>query len=191
MEIQCPVCQRGHWSAVAAARCCRPSDAVLLEQLAEHDVSVNTQPPKKVNANAKEAVVQIEVQGSGAKPYIVSIYDDGTPPYCTCPAWKFQSKTHAEKSCKHTSKVMAELDDDGFDDDVADEEMLDLESTFATGAAVADSGVDDAVAGLKAMKAAAERSGIKVDRLTAMERESERIRETPTFQKMLSNLKDV
>ena len=52
----------------------------------------------------KEAALVAEVQGSGSKPYTVTIYMDGTN-YCTCPGWRFKKGlAPEERSCKHTKQ---------------------------------------------------------------------------------------
>lgn len=49
------------------------------------------------------------VQGSGAKPYDVKIYNDGSN-YCTCSSWRFQKgKPATERQCKHTLAVSQKL----------------------------------------------------------------------------------
>jgi hypothetical protein len=93
---------------------------------------------RKPSPLRKTACVEFEVQGSGQKPYIVSIYDDGTVPYCTCPAWRNSKGGPTQKTCKHVKKILAELEDDGVDDDVADSEMIDLEASFAANSVPSD-----------------------------------------------------
>lgn len=45
-----------------------------------------------------------EVQGSGAKPYIVKNVD-GTIWSCTCPAWRNSGGAVDQKTCKHVNKI--------------------------------------------------------------------------------------
>lgn len=54
-------------------------------------------------------VFETKVAGSGAKPYDVKIYSDGSN-HCTCPSWRFQKgKLPTERHCKHTLKASQDL----------------------------------------------------------------------------------
>jgi DNA ligase 1 len=48
----------------------------------------------------------IEVQGSGAKPYLVK--NDGGIYSCTCPAWRHQSRGIDVRTCKHLKRIRGE-----------------------------------------------------------------------------------
>ena len=48
----------------------------------------------------------VEVQGSGAKPYVVKNEGEGIW-YCTCPAWRNCPGSREIKTCKHIKKVQA------------------------------------------------------------------------------------
>lgn len=45
-------------------------------------------------------VTKLTVMGDSNKAYDVSVHANGVV-YCTCPAWKFDSRPQAERRCKH------------------------------------------------------------------------------------------
>jgi DNA ligase-1 len=49
----------------------------------------------------------VSVQGSGAKPYIITFKEGPNGPYyyCTCPAWKFIKAPIEERHCKHIMAI--------------------------------------------------------------------------------------
>lgn len=52
-------------------------------------------------------VAVFEVQGSGVKPYTVSVYGGGNGAWCSCPSFRFQKgKPASERACKHSVKVV-------------------------------------------------------------------------------------
>lgn len=53
---------------------------------------------------------QLEVQGSGAKPYILK--NTGGVYSCSCPAWRNQSVAIERRSCKHLRKVRGDAAED-------------------------------------------------------------------------------
>jgi DNA ligase-1 len=53
---------------------------------------------------------QIEVQGSGAKPYILK--NTGGVYSCSCPAWRNQSVAIERRTCKHLRKVRGDAAED-------------------------------------------------------------------------------
>lgn len=65
-------------------------------------------------AQTKEIKSVHAVHGSGAKPYRVELYVDGTA-YCTCPGWQFRKGVPAdERECKHTAQVRKQVGYKGF-----------------------------------------------------------------------------
>jgi DNA ligase-1 len=48
----------------------------------------------------------VEVQGSGAKPYVLK--NSGGVFSCTCPAWRNQSIAIEKRTCKHLRKLRGE-----------------------------------------------------------------------------------
>ena len=53
---------------------------------------------------------QVEVKGSGAKPYILK--NTGGVYSCTCPAWRNQSVAIERRTCKHLRKVRGDAAED-------------------------------------------------------------------------------
>src|SRR5271166_6278125 len=48
-----------------------------------------------------------EVQGSGAKPYVLKYI--GGVYSCSCPAWRNQSEPIDKRTCKHLKKIRGEV----------------------------------------------------------------------------------
>jgi predicted nucleic acid-binding Zn finger protein len=51
---------------------------------------------------------EIKVAGSNGNEYTVKQGRDGVV-YCSCPAWKFQRKPAAQRTCKHVRRVADQL----------------------------------------------------------------------------------
>ena len=49
----------------------------------------------------------IEMQGSGAKPYVLK--NTGGVYSCSCPAWRNQSVAIEKRTCKHLRKLVASM----------------------------------------------------------------------------------
>ncbi len=53
---------------------------------------------------------QVEMQGSGAKPYVLK--NVGGVYSCTCPAWRNQSVAIERRTCKHLRKLRGDAAED-------------------------------------------------------------------------------
>ena len=53
---------------------------------------------------------QVEVQGSGSKPYILK--NTGGVYSCSCPAWRNQSVPIERRTCKHLRKIRGDAAED-------------------------------------------------------------------------------
>lgn len=47
------------------------------------------------------------IEVSGSSKYRVYALNDPGRRYCTCPAWRFQHKKAAGRTCKHIEKLLA------------------------------------------------------------------------------------
>ncbi len=52
----------------------------------------------------------IEMQGSGAKPYVLK--NSGGVYSCSCPAWRNQSKAIEQRTCKHIRKLRGDAEEE-------------------------------------------------------------------------------
>jgi predicted nucleic acid-binding Zn finger protein len=52
---------------------------------------------------------EIKVPGSNGAEYTIKRARNGASWYCSCPAWKFQHKAPADRSCKHIRALAGQL----------------------------------------------------------------------------------
>jgi predicted nucleic acid-binding Zn finger protein len=52
---------------------------------------------------------EIKVPGSNGREYTIKRARNNGSWYCSCPAWKFQHKAPADRTCKHINALAAQF----------------------------------------------------------------------------------